>query len=247
MTLLTPNLRHRPRDRASIISGLVFAVLFNGGLLGTVWFVHRPGAAPKETMTFVDAQLVRFGKPRDLSFLPHVQATPKVQQPKKVLKLTDDPDKPHKELPKPPEDEKEPDKPLSKLAEQFKNLRDPEDDRATQEAAAEGDPKGVRGGTAAEASGDPYILEIVAAVTERWTVPTMLTPGELSKLSASACLKIDDDGTLVEYKIVDRSGNDLFDGSLDTTLGSMKTLPKPHGKFAGAARRGKLCPVFTKQ
>ncbi len=246
MTLLSPSSRRRPKDRASIVSGLIFAVLFNGGLLGVVFYARRPGAEPKETITYVDAQLVRFGKPRDLSFLPHVQATPKTQAPKKAIKVTDDPDKPHKETVKPPEDEKEPDKPLSKLAEQFKNLRDPADDRATQEAAAEGDPKGIRGGTAAEAAGDPYILEIVAAITERWTVPTLLTPGELSKLSAAACLRIDDEGKLVEFKIVEKSGNDLFDGSLNSTLGSITSLPKPHGKYADRARRGKLCPTFTK-
>ena len=106
---------------------------------------------------------------------------------------------------------------------------------------------GVRGGTAQEASGDPYIREIMAAITERWSVPTMLSPGELSKLQAAACLRIADDGQLVEFKIVEKSGNDLFDGSLMSTLGAIRELPRPHGRFAGAARRGKLCPVFTKQ
>ena len=140
---------------------------------------------------------------------------------------------------------KEPPKPnLSKLDEALKNLK-VEDDR--RGATEEGDPNGVRGGTAAEASGDPYIQAIMAAVVSRWTVPTMLSPGELSRLQAAACLKIDDDGRLIEFRITEPSGNSLFDGSLLSTLGSIKELPKPHGPFARAARSGKLCPFFSKQ
>jgi hypothetical protein len=75
----------------------------------------------------------------------------------------------------------------------------------------------------------------------------MLSPGELARLQAAACLKIDDDGRLVEFRITEPSGNSLFDGSLLSTLGSIKELPKPRGPFARAARSGKLCPFFAKQ
>jgi hypothetical protein len=36
-------------------------------------------------------------------------------------------------------------------------------------------------------------------------------------------------------------------GSLLATLGSIKELPKPQGRFARAARTGKLCPFFAQQ
>jgi TonB family protein len=87
----------------------------------------------------------------------------------------------------------------------------------------------------------------MAAVVERWTVPTMLTPGELARLSATACLTIAEDGTLTSFRIVEPSGNSFFDGSLLSTLGQLKQLPKPHGRFARAALNGKLCPSFSKQ
>lgn len=239
------SLDRRPLDPGSVVSGVLVALLVNGLLLGLAWYTRsRAGRPPEGAMTFVDAKLVRFGKPRDLSFLPHVQATPKVNTSKKVLKLTEDPMQ--KALLK-AEKEEQDEKQIAKITEQFKNLREDPDDRATREATEEGSLTGTRGGTAAEASGDPYIQEIMAAVTERWTVPTMLTPGELARLHASACLKIDDDGRLVEFRITERSGNDLFDGSLDATLGSISILPKPHGRYANAARRGNLCPIFMKQ
>ena len=170
-----------------------------------------------------------------------MQAQQKTVEKPKTLKLAQDPDKPtKKEEPKRVED-------LSKLADRVKNLRADEDDRLTREAAEEGDPTGTRGGTATEASGDPYIREIMAAVLERWTVPTLLTPGDLLKLQAAACLTIDDEGKLVSFRIVEASGNSLFDGSLVATLGAIKELPKPHGRYAKAARTGKLYPSFSKQ
>ena len=230
-------------DRNSFIAGLCLALLINGGGLLSLWWVNHKGAhsSRKDVEVFVDAKLVRFGKKRDLSFLPHVQAQPKTAEKPKTLKLAQDPDKPtKKEEPKRIED-------LSKLADRIKNLRTDEDDRVTKAALEEGDPTGTHGGTAAEASGDPYIREIMAAVVERWTVPTLLTPGDLLKLQAAACLTIDDDGKLVSFRVVEASGNSLFDGSLVATLGAIKELPKPHGRYARAARTGKLCPTFSKQ
>lgn len=237
--------RHR-LDRKSFVAGLCLALAINGGGMGLLFFINRHGdqSVRKEKETYVNAQLVRFGKKRDLSFLPHVQTQQKTVDKPKVIKVADDPDKP---APKERKEEPKRTEELSKLADRVKNLRADEDDRATREALEEGDPNGVRGGTAAEASGDPYILAIMAAVVERWSVPTMLTPGELSKLQAAACLKIDEEGRLVEFKITEPSGNSLFDGSLLATLGSIKELPKPHGKFARAAKTGKLCPFFAKQ
>lgn len=238
----SPRLR-RALDRNSFIAGLCVALVLNGGGLLALWWMNRQTShlLHKDAEVFVDAKLVRFGKKRDLSFLPHVQSQPKVADKPKALKLALDPDKPtKKDEPKRIED-------LSKLTDRLKNLRAEEDDRVKHENLEEGDPLGARGGSAAEASGDPYILEIMAAVLERWTVPTMITPGDLLKLNAAACLTINDDGKLVSFKIVEVSGNSLFDGSLMATLGSIKELPKPHGRYAKAARTGKLCPSFSKQ
>ena len=53
----------------------------------------------------------------------------------------------------------------------------------------------------------------------------------LLKLQAAACLTIDDEGKLVSFKIVEASGNSLFDGSLVATLGALKEVPKPHGRY----------------
>lgn len=237
-----PVSRRRPTDRNSFLAGLGLAILINGGGVLTMWWLHHHGGATnkKPNEVFVDVKLLKFGKKRDMSFLPHVESAPRVAE-KNKIKVTDNPETKSKDKPK-----EQPKADLSKLFDQVKNMRVDDDDRA-KSSNEEGDPSGVRGGTATDAAGDPYIQAIVAAVLERWTVPTMLTPGELAKLQASACLKIDDSGRLVDFKITEPSGNTLFDGSLNATLGSIKELPRPKGPFAGAARSGRLCPTFAKQ
>lgn len=234
--------RHRPADRQSLLVGLAVALSINGGSLGAIYWYHRHGASvsKKQNEIFVDVKLMKFGKKRDLSFLPHIEAAPRVAEPNKI-KVTDNPERP-KERPK---EQRRPD--LSKLFDEVKNMRVDDDDRATRQASEEGDPRGVRGGTANEAAGDPFVLAVAAAIQERWTVPTVLTTSELSRLHASACLKIDDEGRLVEFHIEKPSGNSLFDGSLLSTLGSIKELVKPYGPFARLARVGKFCPDFSKQ
>jgi hypothetical protein len=236
------SLRHRPLDRNGLVAGLCLTLALNGGGLLMLWRSSRHVDKPRPSgpEVFVDVKLLKFGRKRDLSFLPHVETTPRTAD-KNKIKLAQDPDKPAQKR-----EEKKPDA-LAKLTDLTRNLRADDDERATREALEEGDPNGVRGGSANEAAGDPYLREIVAAVLERWTVPTMLKPEDLAKLQAAACLTIDDDGNLRSFRIVEQSGNPLFDGSLNATLGSIKTLPKPHGRFAGAARSGRLCPVFSKQ
>lgn len=233
-------IRRRPLDRQGLVAGLCLALVVNG-LFGLLLLRQKHKTQTNKTVgpeVFVDVKLLKFGRKRDLSFLPHVQAAPRVAD-KNKIKLAQDPDKSQKK----PEEKKTED--LSKLIDLAKNLRS-DDERASREALEEGDPNGVRGGTATEAAGDPYLRDIVAAVLERWTVPTMIKPEELSKLQASACLTIDADGNLRSFRIVEPSQNALFDGSLNATLGSIKTLPKPYGPFSQAAQSGRLCPTFSK-
>ena len=79
---------------------------------------------------------------------------------------------------------------------------------------------------------------------ERWTVPTMLKPEDLARLQAAACLTIAEDGTLRAFRIVESSGNALFDGSLNATLGSIKTLPKPHWTVRFCRQSGRSVRCF---
>jgi hypothetical protein len=191
---------------------------------------------------FVDAQLVKFGKPRDLTFLPHKTGAVKDKGPEEGLKVAKDINAaPKTKDDKPPEEID----PLKKTrAQMFKNLKDEPEGFADP---GEGSPTGSRAGTALEAKGDPYILALIDQIGTAWTVPTTIKDAELANLSADVCLTIAGDGTLTKSTFIRKSGNSQFDSSLDATLGMIKKLPSPPDRFRDVAARGRLCPTFSKQ
>ncbi|HEX6838592.1 MAG TPA: TonB C-terminal domain-containing protein [Polyangia bacterium] len=229
---------------------ILLTVVLHAGVLGGA-FIMRMFSFHHTTIStenYVDAQLVRFGKPRDLSFLPHKEGHVKDKPPE--IKVAKDMNAlPHIEDKKEPKDVD----PLKKThAEQFKNLQDPNEG---VEPSNVGSLTGSRAGTATEAKGDPYILQLVDQIGSAWTVPTTLTDAQLAKLTAGACLTISETGTLTSYKITEPSGNSQFDSSLDAALSTIKKLPPPPDRdiqtpngpknLKYLATRGKLCAGFS--
>jgi hypothetical protein len=242
----------QPVDSASRDSLRTPALLVTVGLhLGVVvaLLVMRVAGNSHPTLqpgAFVDAQLVRFGKPRDLSFLPHKQGVIKNKGPQEAIKVARDlNDLPHLD------NQKKPDEidPLKRTrAEMFKQL----DDQPEGVDNQEGSLTGSRAGTASEAKGDPYILQLVDTIGSAWTVPTTIKGDQLAALNAEVCLTISESGALTNYRVNRGSGNSQFDSSLQASLSTLKTLPAPpdrnlegsHTNLRSAARRGVLCPTL---
>jgi hypothetical protein len=231
----------------AIVTIAVHALVLAGYLLTKV--KHEEGP-PMLVGSFVDAQLVKFGKPRDLTFLPHKQGVIKDKGPAEAIKVAKD----MNALPR-LKDDKPPDEidPLKKThANLFKNLKDPDQPEGFQQAG-EGSPTGSRAGTATEARGDPYILALIDQIGSAWTVPTTIKDAELANLSADVCLTITNDGYLTKFAFIRKSGNSQFDSSLEATLGTIKKLPPPPDRVLNGANlraisaRGRLCPTFSKQ
>ncbi len=232
----------RKRDPLLAVIGLIITAALHVGVFGVMW-VMRSDAEAKPNLgpgTFVDAQLVKFGKPRDLTFLPHKQGVVKKTGPLEGIKVAKD----MNALPKlDKKDETPPDKidPLKKThAELFKNLND-QPEGVDNDGV--GSPTGSKAGTATEAKGDPYILSLIDQIGTAWTVPTTIKDTELAHLSALVCLDIADDGKLRGYLFRQKSGNSQFDSSLDATLSQIKQVPAPPDRWKGK----RLCPEFLKQ
>ena len=228
----------------------VITIVLHVGVFGGMWIaralaLHKPIISKDN---YVDAQLVRFGKPRDLSFLPHKQGHVKDKPPD--IKIAKD----EKALPRlDKEEEKKDIDPLKKTrAEMFKNMTDDNEGVQPQNV---GSLAGSRAGTATEAKGDPYILAIAAKIGESWTVPTTIKDSELANLTADVCLTIAESGAMTHYKIVQGSGNSQFDSSLDAALSTIKSLPPPPDRdiqtpggprnLRSLATRGRLCPTLS--
>ncbi len=241
----------RPFDPLLIMGGVV-TIAVHALVLAGYLFTHvkKDEGPPVLVGNFVDAQLVKFGKPRDLTFLPHKQGVVKDKGPAESIKVAKD----LNALPRLKED-KPPDEidPLKKThANLFKNLKDPDQPEGFQDVG-EGSPTGSRAGTATEARGDPYILALIDQIGSAWTVPTTIKDSELANLSADVCLTLTNDGYLTKFSFIRKSGNSQFDSSLEATLGTIKKLPPPPDRVLNGANlraialRGRLCPTFSKQ
>ncbi len=234
-----------------VVFGAIITAVVHVGVFGAFWLsrAHADRGPPIATNNFVEAQLVRFGKPRDLAFLPHKQGA--VKPPPDAIKVAKD----EHALPKPP-DEKTPKDvdPLKRThAEQFK---DQADDQPAALAPNEGSLSGSRAGTATEAKGDPYILSLVDKIGTAWSIPTTLHDEQLVNLSADVCLTISSAGLLTDYKVIRKSGNSQFDSSLEAALSMIHQLDAPPDRdlqtpsgprnLRSLATNGRLCPTLSK-
>ncbi len=229
------------------VAGMLVTVIVHVAVFAAYYLTRAKtdSGPPILVGNFVDAQLVRFGRPRDLTFLPHKVGVVKVKGPLEGIKVAKD----MNALPRLEPDKKPPDEidPLKKThADLFKNMKDPDQPEGFQQDGV-GSPTGSRAGTASEAKGDPYILSLIDQIGTAWTVPTTIKDSELANLSADVCLTIANDGALSKFTFIRKSGNSQFDSSLEATLGTIKKLEAPPDRFRSAAARGRLCPTFSKQ
>ncbi len=219
-----------PRSRALewVIGGGVTLLLHIGILVSIFALRYFEGSASSRPLLaeghVVDVQAVRFGKPRDLSFLPHKERIAVNKGPKPKIALTEN----EKALPHLKDDkEQKPDvvDPLhtehSKL---FENVTDDEQKGAD---VGEGDPNGVKGGTALVGKGPVYLQHLVAAVQNAWSVPKTISDERLAKLKAQACMKIDAAGKLSNIAIKTSSGDGDFDATLMNALNSITNFEAP--------------------
>lgn len=235
-------MRSGSRDPVLFV-GILGTLLVHGGIFGGLWLSRARAATAKgpALITFVDAQLVKFGKPRDLSFLPHKDGVMKQTAPPETLRVARDID----EKPTTPTDERPAEvDPLKKTrAEIFKQMVD--DERPPAPTEVGGSMNGSRAGTASEAKGDPYILALIDRIGSNWKVPTTIKDAELRDLSADVCLTITESGLLSHYAFTRNSGSSQFDSSLEATLGTITSLPAPPAQLRSVAARGRLCATFA--
>ena len=239
----------RPGGSALATAGFIATVIVHvavaAGILGT----RSCGPSTKDIEAsskgeFVDVQAVKFGKPRDLSFLPH-KAPPKVDAPKPTIKLSDN----AAALPRPP-DEKKPDKKdetldkLKSLADKLKTTDD--SSTGSKEITEEGDPNGLKGGSSTVGRGPIYYQHLVAAVQNAWSIPTIISDDELSHLKAKGCIKIDALGHITSFSLDKPSGNERFDATLLEAFQSIKDFEAPPSDLRAQLADAGVCMNFSK-
>jgi hypothetical protein len=201
------------------------------------------GDAPME---YIEARLLKAGEIKDETELPDriVPALPTA--PEEIIPLDKDADKPE-----PPKKEEEPEKQADavdddKLRQVFDKARafaEIQDDYVP-----EGHPDGVPDGDVTDPAlaslGATYGRRITRYIKERWIVSTLISDNEKEKLSVKVLLKFNAEMTIIEYKIVKESGNQLFDDSvvnaIERTQKEVRHLPEPPDAVAARIYGGGL-------
>jgi TonB family protein len=185
--------------------GLLITLALHGGVLAAVGVAHStPAPAPTENRSFVAAEMVKLGKPRDKFWLPRITQPPPPQAPPDQLKIAEDPNAAPtpKEAPKPedPKISKNLKNALNRAKMLEKMVEEPEVGEAT----------GSRFGTADHAVGDQYEAEVKGMLQQNYNLPAGMAPDQIATPPVIS-FRLGEDGTISDVKLITSSGNPLVD------------------------------------
>jgi hypothetical protein len=175
---------------------------------------------------------------------PQKKKNPKVKPPETVGVSRDADKAPEKSKDKdkpPPPDFVDPSATLAK----FRNIDIDEDVRdvgADPNERDDGSDEGSEWGTLEDAKGDPYVGELAGRIQKAWTRPTLDT----GKGSVSGCVKLAENGHIVERKLDETSKNSTLNRSVEEALRKASNMAKPVPKhLLELLTRQGICFRFT--
>jgi len=207
------------------ISGLLITAALHGGVF---WAVKTAHGHPQEPLIvsrdFVQAEMVKLGKPRDKFWLPKPKVAPPPPPPD-AIKLSQNADAGAAPVEAPkltdPKTSKAVKNALAR-ADKLTALITPDDD--------EGSLTGSKMGTSDHQVGDPYDAMVMSAITQNYNLPAGLTPEQIAN-PPEIKFKVTTDGSLVGAKLLKTSGNPLVDDAcVSAAQMTRKVQAPPNGK-----------------
>ncbi|HXU02021.1 MAG TPA: TonB family protein, partial [Polyangia bacterium] len=170
---------------------------------------------------FVQAEMVKLGKPRDKFWLPKAHHEPPPPPPD-AIKLADDPNA----KPAPVEAPKVNDPKTSKSVQQALKRAAAWDSMAVPDD--EGQLNGNKVGTATEAKGDPYLAEVSGLLRQNYNLPAGITVEQIPNPPVIK-FTIGTNGTLSNIKLIKSSNNPLVDDACVSAAQLTGKVPPPPG------------------
>ena len=216
------------RESRRSFSGLLITLALHGVIFWTVKSAHsRPQEPLIVPRDFVQAEMVKLGKPRDKFWLPKVHVAPPPPPPD-ALKISND----ENAKPAPVQAPKPDDPKLPKSVQQELKRANAISKMLPEEPDDEGDLKGSAKGTSDHATGDPYDASVVSAVRQNYTTPAGLASDQITS-PPEIQFKVGSDGTISGVKLLKSSGNPLVD---DACVSAAQQARKVDAPPAGKAR-----------
>jgi len=232
------DIRFRPLGRGTFVGGIFVTLLLHAALGVLMWWsnVHEAPPAEKER-EIVLTEMVKLGKPREKFWLPRIVEAPPPPPVEQVIKVAEDPN-----AAPTPKEEKPPEKPpekkeLSKKVEDVLKRRKFVQEGLTEDQ--EGLPTGTARGTSnVQTEGDPYFSMIRDRIQQNWNVPQGLTLGQVLNLETKVRIKLGDDGSLLDPRVVKSSGNQMFDDTCIQAIQATRKVDPPPPEKRAMARGG---------
>jgi len=215
-------------NRDSMISGIGAVIFLHLGLLGFLFATNTsPEAEAQESKKFGEAKTIE-------ASLAFKEVKPKNKQPQKKKKkkfrpkVEDGASKKDKIAPK----KEKKDKPLAVNDDEInfnsildKNRKQDEDlsETGSEEIPVEGSAAGSEWGSEKDARGDPYVGELKGRINAEWTVPALETEAGV----AIGCVRLDEDGKIVDRELKKRSKNRNLARSVEVALKNASDMDKP--------------------
>lgn len=210
-------------------AGLVITLALHGGVLAAVAAAHSKGEAPLIVHhDFVQAEMVKLGKPRDKFWLPRITQPPRATAPPQTIKVSEDPNAKAapKEAPRP--DDPTISKDLKRALERARKL----EALAAQEEPDEGSLTGSKLGTSNQALGDQYMATVKGMLQQNYNLPAGIAPEQIAK-PPTIRMTIGADGTLSGIKLMKTSGNSFVDDACVNAAQATAKLPPPPAQYSG--------------
>src|SRR5262245_8577275 len=206
-------------------SGLLITIALHGVIF---WAVKEAHSKPQEPLiverNFVQAEMVKLGKPRDKFWLPKAIRQPPPPPPD-AIKLSDNPDAKAAPVEAPKVNDPKTSKIVQnalKRAAAWDSMAVPPDD--------EGQLNGNKAGTAEQAKGDPYLAEVSGLLRQNYNLPAGITVEQIP-IPPVVRFTIGVDGTLSNIKLAKSSTNPLVDDAcVSSPQLTRKVPPPPNGR-----------------
>ena len=210
-------------------SGLLITAALHAGIF---WAVKEAHSKPQEPLiverNFVQAEMVKLGKPRDKFWLPRLTQPPRSTAAPETIKVAEDPNAKAapREAPRP--DDAHISKDLKRALERARKL----EALAAPEEPDEGSLTGSRLGTSNQAIGDQYLATVKGLLVRNYNLPAGIAPDQIAK-PPTVRMTIGADGTLSAIKLLKTSGNSFVDDACVNAAQTTAKVPPPPAQYSG--------------
>ncbi|HEY5090091.1 MAG TPA: TonB family protein [Polyangia bacterium] len=219
-------IRRGPRRN---FAGLLVTVALHGAILLTVARAHGKEETPIIVQhDFVEAEMVKLGKPRDKFWLPRIVQPPRPTAPPDAIKLADDPNA----KPAPTEAPRPTDPLISKDLKRALERAQKLEALATPDEPDEGSLTGSKLGTSNREVGDQYLAQLKGLLTQNFDLPAGIAPNQIAN-PPEIRFHIGADGTLSDIKLVKTSGNSFVDDACVSSAQTTRKVPPPPASIHG--------------